>query len=108
MNSIPIEQSWKNILSLTQTMEQLADDKNWSAVADSAVQRHQKIQEHFKLYAVGPETAGFYYPHLNAFLQKEEKLQTLTNNARKQVLKQSLRVINNKKAMNAYHTSNKI
>lgn len=100
-----IEQSWQNILSLTQAMEQQAAEQNWEVVAEQAAERHNVIQQHFQQFSVGPDTAEFYYHRLSQFLQQENQLQQLAANAKKQVLKQNLNIINNKKAAGAYRLS---
>jgi hypothetical protein len=105
MKSTPIGQSWQNILSITQTMEQSATSEDWHAVANSASKRHKMIKHHFTLFVVGPDTAEFYYQHLSQFLCKEEQLQTLASNAQKQVLKQNLTLVSNKRAASAYQAS---
>ena len=81
-----MDNSWQSILILTDTMQTAAKEENWPVVASTAAQRHQQVGEHFCLFPVGPETAGYYAHRLNAFLANEQALQKLAKSARKKVM----------------------
>ena len=97
-----IAASWQQILGISQSMQQSANDEEWLVVSTLSTQRHQEIEKHFQQYPVGPSTAGFYYQHLSQFLANEDSIQALANNARKLALKSNLKLVSNKKAVTSY------
>lgn len=100
MSAQQLETSWNNIISMTSNIETLATESKWEEIASIATQRHKDITNHFQTYPVGPQTAQFYSKHLSNFLEKEEVLQALVKNARKETLKAGT-IINNRKKLSA-------
>jgi hypothetical protein len=102
-----LENSWQAITELGQQMQQLANDEEWSDIAALAIKRHQKVVKHFDKYPVSPEIAVFYQLHLNTFLQQEQQLKDVVEQARKKVIKGVVSINQGRRAINAYRNSAK-
>lgn len=100
--TIDIEKSWNSILAASSEIESLAATENWQEVSELARNRHGKIQRHFDTFPVGPKTADFYSVELSGFIAREDKLQELVRQARKETLKSGIIINNRKKLANSY------
>lgn len=96
------QQSWQVLIDLSKQMEILAQQNDWQALASLAVERHQRVNQHFTQFPVGPETASFYQQRLSQFMAHEQQLQQLATTARKQVMKHGADLRQGKKANHAY------
>ena len=102
-----INNSWERILEYSKLMNEFAAKEEWQQVATIAVERHQFVNLHFDLHPVGPNTAEYYFTRLKDFLRNEEKLQTLATNARKEVMRNGIKMSTGKKATQSYLNSEK-
>ncbi|KKK60960.1 hypothetical protein LCGC14_3019130 [marine sediment metagenome] len=100
-----IENSWQRVVDLSQSILQLALEKNWGAISELAIDRHQSVLQHFVTFPVGPETAGFYTHRIDLFLKQEEKIKDIAGQARKKAMKEGVLLQQNRRAVEAYHNS---
>lgn len=102
-----LETSWQTIADLGQQMHQLARDEDWSGIAALAIQRHQQVTAHFQAFPVSPEKAHFYKQHLSVFLQQEQQLKALVQQARQKTIKGLASINQGRRAVSAYQRSAK-
>lgn len=99
--------SWQAISDFGQQMQQLADQEDWSGIAALAARRHQTVTSHFHCHPVCPDNAAFYKQHLSTFLQQEQQLKTVVEQARKKAIKGVISINQGRKAVHAYRNSAK-
>lgn len=102
MTTAPVESSWLAIQNQSTAMRTAADAGEWIKVMEMAAERHQNLVAHFVLYPVGPSNADFYRDKIGTMLESEQELQTLTLDARKQVMSAALISNQNHRAVGAY------
>ena len=100
-----IENSWQLVVDLSQSILQLALEKNWAAISELAIDRHRAVLQHFSTFPVGPETADFYYQRIDLFLKQEEKIKNIAGQARKKAMKEGALLQQSRRAVDAYHNS---
>lgn len=98
----PVESSWIAIQTKSAAMQDAATAGEWVKVMEMAAERHQNLVDHFALYPVGPSNADFYRDKIGKMLESEQELQTLTLNARKQVMSAAVVSNQNHRAVGAY------
>ena len=102
MTTSPLVSSWLAIQAKSAAMRGAADAGEWIKVMEMAVERHQNLLDHFAVFPVGPTKADFYRDKISSMLASEQELQTLTLDARKQVMSAALISNQNYRAVGAY------
>lgn len=97
-----IEDSWRDIDTLTASMHETMRQQYWEALIELAAARHRKIVAHFKRFPVGPATSGFYRQHLTALLQHEAQMKEIVVAARREIMREGLSLNHNRRAVGAY------
>jgi hypothetical protein len=97
-----VESSWLSIQTQSTAMHDAANAGEWVKVMEVAAERHQHLVNHFELYPVGPGNADFYRDKIGKMLESEQELQTLTLNARKQLMSSAVASNQNHRAVGAY------
>ena len=95
-------QSWSEVESLSQEIYQAANNEEWPLVLELATRRHEHLMAHFTRFPVGPDNAEFYHEHLHALLASEQRLQSMTIEARKAVMRDGLVSSRNHRAIGSY------
>jgi hypothetical protein len=97
-----VQNSWSAIEALTAAMRAAAETEDWVQVMELAATRHENLERHFELFPVGPANADFYQRHLTAMLSNESELHDLAFTARREVMRSSVAMHHNKRAVTAY------
>lgn len=97
-----VESSWHFIESISDSMRDAAAQQDWPQVVELAASRHRNLLDHFQRFPVSPENAGFYNIRLTQMLNGERELQDLAVDARRRVMRDSVKANYNRRAVDAY------